>query len=57
MLYQREPVLPVDIEYNENNDISEELDSDWDIDEDMFSNMVQKMLQLRGKYFINYNIN
>jgi len=49
MLYQREPVLPIDVDINEkiNDDISG--DFDFDFDELEFSKTIETMLQLRGK--------
>lgn len=54
MLYQREPVIPVDVDVN-NNSNSEFLkdeDMDYDLDEVTFSKTIQAMLDLRGKHKI-----
>jgi len=49
MLYQREPVLPIDVDINEKigEDISD--DFDFDFDELEFSKTIETMLQLTGK--------
>lgn len=49
MLYQREPVLPIDVGNNEeiSDDTSDNFD--FDFDEIEFSKTIETMLQLRGK--------
>jgi len=48
MLYQREPILPVDIEFSEDSFVFETSDTDWDLDEKAFTETVHTMLQLRS---------
>lgn len=51
MLYQREPILPVDVEFSENF-TNEMFNVDWDLDEKAFTNTVNTMLHLRGIHLL-----
>jgi len=55
MLYQREPVLPIDVDNNEEIGIDIYENFDFDFDELYFSKTIETMLQLRGKH-IHCNI-
>lgn len=52
LLYQREPILPVDVMNSQsfNDETFNEFEND--LNEIEFSQTVEKMLQLRGKYYI-----
>ncbi|XP_050065657.1 uncharacterized protein LOC126554640, partial [Aphis gossypii] len=58
MLYQREPVIPVDVDVNNNSnsEFLKEEDIDYDLDEVTFSKTVQAMLDLRGFYMESNNL-
>jgi len=49
LLYQREPILPIDIDNNKEVVCDDINDFDFDIDEIEFSKTIETMLHLRGK--------
>lgn len=51
MLYQREPIIPIDVEVanSNNNELFEDQEFSYDFDEVTFSKTVQTMLDLRSK--------
>jgi len=57
VLYQREPVLPVDIKHSLNEDgIIEENVFTGEFNEDMFKETLQCMLSMRGTSYLYYFI-
>lgn len=58
MLYQREPVLPIDVDNNEEICISDDISDnfDFDFDEVEFSKTIETMLQLRSKRYTLYTL-
>lgn len=50
MLYQREPILPIDVKNNEIDNVEFFDDFENIFDETKFSQTVETMLQLRGIY-------
>lgn len=51
MLYQREPIIPIDVEVTNNahNELFEDQELSYDFDEVTFSKTVQTMMDLRSK--------
>jgi len=51
MLYQREPILPIDVEvaHSNNTELFEDEEFSYDFDEDTFSKTDGMMLDLRSK--------
>lgn len=50
MLYQRDPVLPVDLKFNNNKDNLNECNFMEEFDEVSFEKILDNMVSMRGNY-------
>lgn len=50
MLYQRDPVLPVDLKFNNNEDNLNECNFKDEFDEISFEKILDNMVSMRGNY-------